>query len=155
MLKNLNKGQKMEKSKKSKISNKILKKMNSGILTENQAIDRHCNMMYLRASGKGRSDPLAHKLKLVEKIKNYAENGEILLIEGGCDCDGSQYEGKTRLVNATFVEVNAFIEQAENWADGSIYFDFDFPSNDENYTRSSRDLALEAFENGHSHIIYT
>jgi hypothetical protein len=59
------------------------------------------------------------------------------------------------LVNATFVEVNAFIEQAENWADGSIYFDFDFPSNDENYTRSSRDLALEAFENGHSHIIYT
>ena len=149
MLKNLNKGQKMNRSK---ISNKLLKKVKNGLITKDQAMLRR----FIRLTKKrGRSDPLAHKLKLVEKIKNFAENGEILLIEGGCDCDGSQYEGKTRLVNATFVEVNAFIEQAENWADGSIYFDFDFPSNDENYTRSSRDLALEAFENGHSHIIYT
>ena len=152
MLINLNKGQKMNRSK---ISNKILKKIKNGTLTEEQAIHRHCYMLGFKASGKGRPDPLTQKLQLIETIKKFAENGEILLIEGGCDCDGSQYEGKTRLVNATFVEVNAFIEQAENWADGSIYFDFDFPSNDENYTRSSRDLALEAFENGHSHIIYT
>jgi len=140
---------------RSKISNKILKKMDSGFITVDQAIDRHCNMMYFRASGQNRSDQLAHKLQLIETIKKFTENGKILLIEGGCDCDGSQYEGKTRVLNATFVEVNAFIQDAENWADGSIYFDFDFPSNDENYIRSSRDLVLEAFENGHQHIIYT
>jgi hypothetical protein len=141
--------------KRNKISNKILKKMDSGLITVDQAIDRHCYMLGFKASSKGRPDQLAHKLQLIETIKKFTENGKILLIEGGCDCDGSQYENKTRLVNATFVEVNAFIEDAENWADGSIYFDFDFPSNDEDYIRSSRDLVLEAFENGHQHIIYT
>ena len=140
---------------RNKISNKILKKMDSGLITADQAIDRHCYMMGLSASGQNRSDPLAHKLQLIKTVKKFAENGKILLIEGGCDCDGSQYQNKTHLVNATFVEVNAFIEHAEKWADGSIYFDFDFPSNDEDYTRSSRDLVLEAFENGHQHIIYT
>jgi hypothetical protein len=133
------------------ISNKLLKKVKNGLITKDQAMLRR----FLRLTKKrGRFDPLAHKLEIVKKIKNFAENGEVLLIESGRDCDGVEYGGRTCLMDANFVSVNAYIEKAEDWADGAIYFEFDRPSNAENYSRSSRDLTLEAYENGHPHVIY-
>jgi tetrahydrodipicolinate N-succinyltransferase len=95
---------------KLKISNKLLKKVKNGLITKDQAMFRR----FLRLTKKrGRFDPLAHKLEIVKKIKNFAENGEVLLIESGRDCDGGEYGGRTCLMDANFVSVNAYIEKAE------------------------------------------
>ena len=134
-----------------KISKKLLKKLDRGEITNDQAFLRKWARLDCK---KLRTDFLAEKIHKIKKINSLAENGKILIIVGGCDCDGSEYYGKNYLVDANYTAVSHF----ENWqadgADGSIYFDYDKPSNKGEYSYSSRDLALEAFENGHNHIIY-
>ena len=134
-----------------KISNKLLKKLDRGEITNDQAFLRKWARLDCKKFG---TDYLAEKIHKIKKINSLAENGKILIIIGGCDCDGSEYYGQSYLVDANYTAVSHF----ENWqadgADGSIGFDYDRPSNECEYSYSSRDLALEAYENGHNHVIY-
>lgn len=83
----------------------------------------------------------------------------IAVVKGGMDCDGSQYEGNVTLVNASGTRAEAMrrveehIDRELDYADGPMHFDIISPSEAKHITRTSRDLALEAFEDGHSHII--
>ena len=91
----------------------------------------------------------------IARIRNLAENGKVALVEGGMDCDGVRYSGKVRLVDATVAEVDAHIEHACNWADGPIHFSIEAPSVAEaEIEYESRDLGMEAFEDGHSHCLH-
>ena len=134
-----------------KISNKLLKKLDRGEITSEQAFLRKLGKFDSKRFG---TDYLAEKISVIKEINSFAENGKILVIVGGCDCDGSQYYGRCYVMDANYTTVSNFENDQSHWADGSIYFDYDKPSNEGEYSYSSRDLALEAYENGHNHIIY-
>jgi len=135
-----------------KISNKLLKKMDRGEITNDQAFLRTWAKLDCKKFG---TDYLAKKIHKIKKINSLAEDGKILVIVGGRDCDGSEYYGQTYLIDANYTSVTHFEEWQADGADGVIGFDYDKPSNEVEYSYSSRDLALEAFENGHNHIIYS
>jgi hypothetical protein len=135
-----------------KISNKLLKKLDRGEITNEQAFLRKMGKFDAKKFG---TDYLAEKIYKIKKINSLAENGKILVIVGGRDCDGSEYYGQTYLVDANYTAVSHFEEWQADGADGVIGFDYDAPSNEGEYSYSSRDLALEAFENGHNHVIYS
>jgi len=97
---------------------------------------------------------LENKNREVLKIKENAENGRVLIVYGGRDCDGSQSEGYTKLVDAGYYSAQKFIDSLYEGADGAIWYEFAKPSEDVNIAVETRDLALEAFENGHNSTIY-
>jgi hypothetical protein len=98
---------------------------------------------------------LENKNLEVLKIKENAENGRVLIVYGGRDCDGSQSDGYTKLVDAGYYSAQKFIDSLYEGADGAIWYEFAKPSAISNIAVETRDLTLEAFENGHSHIIYS
>ena len=101
-----------------------------------------------------KNDLLEIKNREILKIKKYAENGRVLIVYGGRDCDGSQSDGYTELLDAGYYSTQKFIDNLYEGADGPIWYEYAKPSDAENITVETRDLALEAYENGHNHIIY-
>ena len=91
---------------------------------------------------------------VLEKIKKNAENGRVLIVYGGRDCDGSQSDGYTKLVDAGYYSAQKFINSLYEGADGAVWYEFAKPSEDADIVVETRDLALEAFENGHNSTIY-
>ena len=85
------------------------------------------------------------------------EGGMVALCRSGMDCDCSKY-WDVRIVPAP-VSVVAWLRELDNhcqWLDGPESTWFDKPSNHpEGDEHESRDLALEAFEDGHPHVVYT
>lgn len=92
--------------------------------------------------------------RFLAKLRDYAEGGKIALVWGGRDCDGVQYSGHVSLVNATLQDVESSIDQAYEWADGPMYWELMRPSEAESVERTSRDLTMEAYEDGHAHVLY-
>lgn len=82
-----------------------------------------------------------------------AEDGKIAVIESGRDCDGVAYSGCVTIVDANVEAVQAHIDHQVKWADGPVWFDLERPSAAAAIEYKSRDLTLEAFEDGHSHVI--
>lgn len=82
-----------------------------------------------------------------------AEDGKIAVIESGRDCDGVAYSGSVTIVDANVNAVQEHIDRQVKWADGPMWFDLDRPSAAAAIEYKSRDLTLEAFEDGHSHVI--
>jgi hypothetical protein len=89
---------------------------------------------------------------LISRIDECAENGQILVLESGIDCDGSQYSGRTSLIDSTVEAFDAHYDSVAQWADGVFYLSIERPSLEIEY--QSRDLALEAFEDGHPYSLY-
>lgn len=81
-------------------------------------------------------------------------DGTMLVEERGRDCDGVQYAGQVHgPIPATFAAFWELRDDIAEWADGPFYLrpikaDAEVP------TYTSRDLTLEAFENGHPHSIH-
>lgn len=94
-----------------------------------------------------------HRLALHQRIVECAEDGKILVIESGRDCDCVEYHGKTMLCPANVRAFDRLHDEIAKWADGPFRLDIDKPSNRDRYEYRSRDLALEAFEDGHQHHI--
>lgn len=99
-------------------------------------------------------DWMEEKQAFVDKIKFCTENGKIAIVTSGMDCDGIRYSGQVHLVDAIPVIVNHNIEEANKWADGPIYHYIMKPSEAKEIEYSSRDLGMEAFEDGHPSVIY-
>ncbi len=89
---------------------------------------------------------------LLRQLRELAEGGQIAVIESGRDCDGVRYWGRRHLIEATVQAVDALHDRLANWADGPFSLALARPSEPVEY--GSRDLAAEAFENGHPHVIY-
>jgi len=96
-------------------------------------------------------DALADREKLKAKLEECVVDGKIALVSSGMDCDCSQY-------------VHAYVQQyrgvfwfqmrerdSYEWADGPMNFGFCKP--EERPDHSSRDLAMEAYEDGRPHLI--
>lgn len=82
-------------------------------------------------------------------------DGTMTVVESGRDCDGSVYDGKIhRNVPATMTGLRELFESVNEWADGPFKL-APWPADEELPCYTSRDLTLEAFEDGHPHVIYT
>lgn len=90
---------------------------------------------------------------LAARITACNEDGKIAVIESGRDCDGVEYDGKVHMIDATpeaFVKLD---EGLSEWADGPYRLAIERPSVAKGIGYSSRDLVLEAMEEGHPHHI--
>jgi hypothetical protein len=105
-------------------------------------------------AGRQRSDWLAGRQQLAAAIAAKAENGKVLVVESGRDCDGVQYWGNTRTIAASVMSFIAFEKHTAKWADGPFYLDIERPSAENGICAGSRDLGMEAFEDGHPHVLY-
>lgn len=86
------------------------------------------------------------------RIAQCAHEGRIVVVESGRDCDGVQYSGRTHEIDASLKALVELEDHINEWADGPFSLAI-VPWNTEvEYT--SRDLVLEAYENGHPHVIY-
>lgn len=90
--------------------------------------------------------------KLLSQLHDLAEGGKIAVLESGRDCDGVRYWGRRHLIDATAQDFDALYDHVASWADGPFSFELARPS--QAVEEGSRDLALEAFENGHPHVLY-
>lgn len=85
-----------------------------------------------------------------------ADNGKpMVYVEVyGMDCDCTQYSHLST-APATFKAYEAWQDEQLEWADGPMHFSI-MPEHEADSFRSySRDLAMEAYEDGHPHVIYS
>lgn len=88
---------------------------------------------------------------IAARVAECAEDGRVAVNYSGMDCDCSQFAG-SYLMPAVPVAVRHYIADAQHWADGPIYHSISRPS--ERAPSYSRDLALEAFEDGRPFSIH-
>jgi len=94
------------------------------------------------------------RAELIGRIQECAEGGQVALIESGMDCDCVQYSGRVHMVDATYWAVIKKEEDIAQWADGTFSLYVDKPSSAGRIVPESRDLVLEAFEDGHRHVVF-
>ena len=87
-------------------------------------------------------------------IKDKIDNGKVGLITSGMDCDCCAFEYSSVLDATSIAKIVAHIHDAYDNAEGPLNFRFVTPKEAKAFQRYSRDLALEAFEEGHSHVVY-
>lgn len=92
--------------------------------------------------------------KLINDVRDLAEGGKVALVNGGMDCDCSRWENSVSMVPATVRAVDEWIESFYEHAEGPQWHYVERPSVARTLRASSRDLALEAFEDGHQHVVY-
>ena len=110
---------------------------------------RILHRIYLRSDTR---DCLNGRLYLHRAIEKFQEGGKILVVESGMDCDGVRYWGRTHECDANWRAFDKLWERLAKWADGPFSLEIVHPSTVVEY--GSRDLTLEAFENGHPHSIH-
>lgn len=81
-----------------------------------------------------------------------AEDGQIAIVWSGMDCDCSTYR-RVHTVPATVKDVVKDIEHTYYWADGPCSWVLERLSKAYDDGFQSRDLILEAFEDGHPHCV--
>ena len=99
-------------------------------------------------------DKLAERQRRAERLASLAEDGRICIVSSGMDCDGCRWSGRVYEFDAIPFAVERFIEKEYEWADGPLRLELASPSECEEVEYESRDLALEAFEDGHPHCLY-
>lgn len=98
-------------------------------------------------------DELAWRAATAARIAELAEDGRVAVVYWGMDCDCSRWDDRVRILPARLREVMRWVDDYDRGAEGPQGWRLSRPS--EAPTRSrSRDLALEAFEDGHPHIVY-
>jgi len=99
-------------------------------------------------------DYLAERAKLAQRVRDAAEDGMVVLVRNGTDCDGVRYSGVTRPVKAVPYLVHREIEKDYEYADGPMSIGVVSPSAAREIEYESRDMVMEAFEDGHPHVLY-
>lgn len=79
-------------------------------------------------------------------------DGQMYVCESGRDCDGVEYLRGRYLIAASYEAYMHELDRIGKWADGPFHLSILRP--DEQVEPYSRDLTLEAFEDGHPHVIY-
>lgn len=108
----------------------------------------------IRNSPRASEDALAQRQSFANRIRHKQEDGYVYLVVGGRDCDGVAYEGLKTLMKAVPRAIEKRIDEMYESADGPMHFTIMTPFDGEVVRYSSRDLGLEAFENGHPHVLY-
>lgn len=129
-----------------------------------------CTPKFLEAVGEGfrlkaldvfRAGKLAAATKrrekrqlLVSSVSKFAQDGRVAVVWSGRDCDGVRYHNDVRMIEATVKAVDEHINHTYEWADGPCSYWITTPTYGRSLVYESRDLVMEAFEDGHSHVIY-
>lgn len=84
-------------------------------------------------------------------LQRNAVNGKVQLIESGRDCDCVEYTHSAGMIDANWAALYVKERDTGEWADGPFSFTIVRP--DEQVESESRDLVMEAYEDGHPHHI--
>ena len=76
----------------------------------------------------------------------------IYVIYGGMDCDCVKYEDSTTCASQSDFE--EWENELYEYAEGTVWARQVSKAEYDKFSPSSRDLALEAYEDGHPHIVY-
>ena len=90
---------------------------------------------------------------ILRQVVEYAENGKIAMVNSGMDCDCSRWENSVSVIRATVKSVDKWVNDFYSSAEGPQSYRLERPSVARTLQHSSRDLALEAFEDGHPYSI--
>jgi hypothetical protein len=113
----------------------------------------HIEHLYERHSGVSVNHRINRNARLAQRIAECdIGDGTVFVAEFGRDCDGSQYQRSARLLPASVKAYWAEVNRIAEWADGPFQLLICDP--DDLPEPWSRDLALEAFEDGHPHVLY-
>jgi hypothetical protein len=96
---------------------------------------------------------MARNEDIEKAIAELAEHGRVAVVESGRDCDGVQYSGRVRIIRARLKDFLELENGIAEWADGPFRLQLERPSIARRIEVESRDLTLEAFENGHQHLL--
>ena len=121
---------------------------------EGKAWKKRIKRNFKNACSNKMEDRYANKMDIANIIKIYAENNKIAFVYGGVDCDGGMWDNKVRIISNP--SVNKLIRVEENYycyAEGHQWHRYMTVENAEKLRETSRDLAMESHENGHSHTI--
>lgn len=88
------------------------------------------------------------RVQFLRDLSALAEGGKIAVVNGGRDCDMSEWENSVSLMDANKATVEEWINRFYEYAEGPQWHYLERPSVALKLKRRSRDLALEAFENG-------
>jgi len=105
----------------------------------------------LRRSPLRAEDRLAYRAGLAEWIARHAQGGQVALVVRQMDCDCAEWTSAS-VMQASVIRVQRAIEQTYDNAEGRVSWWIARP--DEHVERDERDHALEAFEEGHAHVVY-
>jgi len=107
----------------------------------------------LRHSAPSGDNPLSHREALAERVRACAESGRVAIVTAGMDCDGSAWANRVSLVDAVPRVVERFLDRYYEQAEGPQSHELARPSAVADLQSVHRDLALEAFEEGHPHSL--
>jgi hypothetical protein len=96
-----------------------------------------------------------HRSELWAEITEHARDGKVGYVVAGRDCDCTQYqhEGVMDLPAGAMLHQRS-VDHHRDYLDGPESTYYRDPG-EEVHRYQSRDLALEAFEDGHPHIVYS
>lgn len=94
-------------------------------------------------------DYLAKRVELQKLISAKSERGQVVILESGMDCDCVAFSNRKYKVDALPVAVRALMDRIYGDAEGPCHLSIVSPSTAKSLDYASRDLALEAYENGH------
>ena len=104
-----------------------------------------------RRSPREVNDPLADRARLAGRIALHAQDGEVLLVVRQMDCDCAEWTSAS-VLPASVLVVQRAIDATYDNAEGRVSWWLASP--DEHIERDERDHALEAYEEGHPHVVY-
>jgi hypothetical protein len=90
-----------------------------------------------------------HRLLLA--IQANQHEGKIKTVESGRDCDCVEYSGRERIIDANVMAFEKLDKDTAAWADGPFHIAIVPWELEVEY--ESRDLVMEAYEDGHPHSI--
>lgn len=99
-------------------------------------------------------DYLAKRERLYQRIDSMTENGHVGLHIDAIDCDCAHYTRAWSIPMTSHRAVLREIERAYDDAEGMMTVSVVTPQFADTHEWTSRDLALEAFEEGHPHVVY-
>lgn len=88
-------------------------------------------------------------------LASLAEDGKVAWVESGRDCDCVEYDGVVHITDATVAAYEALSDRINDYADGPFRLRLCRVSETRQIRRESRDLVMEAYEDGHPHAVYS
>lgn len=100
------------------------------------------------------NDRINERVRIAENIAGYADkDGKIWIQDGGRDCDMCESTSAPYPIPGGAFSYQHRLHMLYEWAEGPVWMWPVKPDQIEEAEYGSRDLALEAFEDGHPHVV--
>jgi hypothetical protein len=116
--------------------------------TNRSLIRRLCKELY-----HNKVDFLAQRIERKKQLAELQEGGVVAIVYGCIDCDSGRWDNRVSLVPATITAVEQWAERYHAQVEGPQWQRLERPSVAADLVEDDRDLALEAFEDGHAHLL--